>query len=175
MPAGRRPKPLEMKIVTGNPGKRKLNRQEPKFSGKPNAPSWMPKEAKVEWKRVVDLLDDLDMLKGTDQAALAAYAVSYARWVSAEKIVDAEGQTVQEPIVNKAGEVVGTKTRRHPATIVAKDERQSMQRACSSFGFDPSSRSRVQMPEKKEKQVEENYEDSLYASPEKGNTGRSIH
>jgi P27 family predicted phage terminase small subunit len=87
------------------------------------------------------------MLRAVDTAALASYCQSYARWVSAEKIVDTEGQTIREPIVNKAGQVVAYKTRRHPATIITKDEKTSMHRAASLFGFDPSSRSRINLGE----------------------------
>jgi P27 family predicted phage terminase small subunit len=65
------------------------------------------------------------------------------RWRSAEEIVDREGQTINEPVVSKAGEVAGFKTKRHPATTIAKDALASMLRASALFGFDPSSRSRL--------------------------------
>jgi P27 family predicted phage terminase small subunit len=54
---------------------------------------------------------------------------------------------VQEPIINKAGEVVGHKTKRHPATTIAKDALASMLRASALFGFDPSSRARLSLGE----------------------------
>jgi P27 family predicted phage terminase small subunit len=175
MPAGRKPLPTSVKLARGNPGKRKLNTDvEALFSGKPVMPPWIPKDAKAEWKRIVAELEGLNILKSTDQAVLAAYTVAYGRWKSAEAIIDKEGQTVQEPITNKAGDVVGYKTRRHPATLIAKDERASMQRLASSFGFDPSSRSRVQMTEAKEKVVEEDFEADLYATPASNNR-RSVH
>jgi P27 family predicted phage terminase small subunit len=145
--AGRKPKPKAMKELHGNPGKRPLNANEPQFSGFVRMPDWVPELAKEEFTRVVEIVGGIDLLKATDQAALEAYAVAYARWRTAEAIVDEEGQTVHEPIVNKAGEIVGHKIKRHPATIVAKDERLSMLKAASLFGFDPSSRSRVQVPE----------------------------
>ena len=131
---GPAPKPTALKLVQGNPGKRKLNRSEPKFAGAPVRPTWLTKAAKAEWKRVVAELAALDMIRSVDSAALAAYCQSYARWRSAEEIVDAEGQTVQEPVTNKAGEVVGYKVKRHPATTIAKDAltRCSAQPPCSA-------------------------------------------
>ena len=140
---GRKPKPTSLKICENNPGKRKLNRKEPAFTGTPVAPEWMTGEAHVEWQRVVSELAALNMLKSTDQAVLAAYCMSWARWRSAELIIEREGQTVQEPIVNKSGEIVGTKTKRHPATSIAKEERMSLLRSATLFGFDPSSRSKL--------------------------------
>jgi P27 family predicted phage terminase small subunit len=106
-----------------------------------------PPGAKKEWKRVVTELAALDMPRSVDSPPLAAYCQSYARWQSAEAIVDSEGQTVQEPITNKAGEVVGHKTKHHPATTIAKDAHASMLRASALFGFDPSSRSRLSVGE----------------------------
>lgn len=144
---GPAPKPTALKKLHGNPGKRALNGTEPRFSGTPKCPEWLTKNAKAEWKRVVKELESLDLLRSVDSSALASYCQSFARWQSAEEIVDAEGQTVQEPITNKAGDVVGFKTKRHPATIIAKDERAAMHRAASLFGFDPASRSRISLPE----------------------------
>lgn len=143
MPAGRPPKPSALKRAEGNPGKRRLNDSEPRFSSDLKCPAWLTAEAKREWRRVTAELEALDMLQSVDQAALASYCMAWARWQAAEKIVSDEGQTVKEPVVNKAGVVVGYKTKRHPATTVAKDERAAMLRSAALFGFDPSSRSRL--------------------------------
>jgi P27 family predicted phage terminase small subunit len=141
------PKPTALKLAQGNPGKRALNKREPNFTGAPICPTWLTNPAKTEWNRIVTELSALDMLRSVDSSALAAYCQSYARWQSAEKIVDKEGQTVQEPVLNKAGEVLGYKVKRHPATTIAKDALTSMLRAAALFGFDPSSRSRLSVGE----------------------------
>ena len=171
--AGRKPIPTAIKILHGNPGHRPLNKNEPKFTGTVTCPTWLPDIAKTEWKRIVDQLAELDMIKSTDQSALAAYCVSFARWVTAEKQVNKEGQTLKQPLTDKAGlPVLDPKGKvlykiiRHPATIIAKDERTSMLKAASLFGFDPSSRSRVQVPETKETEPEDDSLASLYAAPE---------
>jgi P27 family predicted phage terminase small subunit len=144
---GPAPKPTALKLIQGNAGKRKINRAEPKFAGAPECPEWLTEVAKTEWNRIVAELAALDMLRAVDSASLAAYCLSYARWRSAEEIVDAEGQTVQEPVTNKTGDVVGFKIKRHPATTIAKDALASMLRASALFGFDPSSRSRLSVGE----------------------------
>jgi P27 family predicted phage terminase small subunit len=144
---GPAPKPTALKLIQGNAGKRPLNKREPKFAGAPTCPSWLTKQAKAEWKRVVAELAALDMIRSVDSAALAAYCQSYARWRSAEEIVDAEGQTIQEPVTNNASDVVGYKVERHPATTIAKDALTQMLRAAALFGFDPSSRSHIHVPE----------------------------
>lgn len=146
--AGRRPKPTALKLLTGNPGKRPLNDSEPHFGGSPKCPSWLPKVAKAEWRRVAAELEALDMLRSVDTAALAAYCLAFARWRSAEEIVEREGQIHDEPILDKNGTVVGHKKKRHPATTVAREERAAMIKAAALFGFDPSSRSRLSVAPK---------------------------
>ena len=52
MHAGRKPKPTAVKILEGNPGKRKLNEHEPQPQRKaPPCPKWLEPEAKKEWRR----------------------------------------------------------------------------------------------------------------------------
>jgi phage terminase small subunit len=48
---GPAPKPTALKLVQGNPGKRKLNKSEPKFCGAPVCPAWITDVARAEWKR----------------------------------------------------------------------------------------------------------------------------
>lgn len=169
---GRKPKPTAIRELQGNAGHRPLNHREPKFTGMPTCPSWLAPDARAEWKRIAHELAELDLLKSTDQAALAAYCVAYDRWQSAERIVTDQGQTISEPVVSKSGDVVGHKIKRHPASIIARDERTSMLKAASLFGFDPSSRSRIVMPE--DKAPTQTHDDfNLYADPQ--DSGRVIH
>lgn len=176
--AGRKPTPTAMKLLHGNPGKRPINKKEPKFSGVPICPTWLAPTAKTEWKRIWTSVKEMDLLRATDQMVLASYCQSFARWQSAEKIVDREGQTVNEPIVGKSlaengdPKILGYKTKRHPATIIAKDEKMAMSKLASLMGFDPSSRSRVQVPDGKEEPKHEDSDDFLFGSAPSVN---SIH
>lgn len=83
--AGRTPKPTHLKVLEGNPGKRALNKNEPKPQAKiPSCPSHLDKEAKVEWRRISKQLLQLGLLTEIDRAALAAYCQAWSRWVYAE-------------------------------------------------------------------------------------------
>lgn len=48
---GRRPTPTELKLVTGNPGKRPLNDQEPKPEGEVKRPSFVKGRAARVWNQ----------------------------------------------------------------------------------------------------------------------------
>jgi P27 family predicted phage terminase small subunit len=140
---GRNNKPTALKRLQGNPGKRALNNCEPQFSGTPKCPSWLDKDAKAEWKRVATELEALNMLTRCDQSALAGYCKSYSTWKQAELLVTQHGLVLTEPILSKAGEVVGQRIKRNPATTIASDALKSLARYGSLFGFDPSSRARL--------------------------------
>jgi P27 family predicted phage terminase small subunit len=140
---GRKPKPTALKRLQGNPGRRALNDREPQFPGTPKCPSWLDKDAKVEWRRVTAELAALNMLAAVDQCALAGYCQSYSRWKQAESLVTKHGLLLTEPILSKTGEVIGQRIKRNPATTIASDALKSLARYGSLFGFDPSSRARL--------------------------------
>lgn len=72
---GRKPKPTAIKELEGNPGKRPLNKNEPKPDKKaPRCPAWLEEEAKKEWKRTGTMLEQLGLLTEMDMAAFAATA-----------------------------------------------------------------------------------------------------
>lgn len=69
--AGRRPKPTHLKVVTGNPGKRKLNDKEPTPAKEiPSPPAHLTDWGKVAWGRLTVLLDGMGVLTVADTLAL---------------------------------------------------------------------------------------------------------
>jgi phage terminase small subunit len=71
--AGRKPKPNVIKLITGNPGRRPLNKREPKpRPGIPSCPSHLSLTAKAEWRRIVPLLSECGLVTEIDRAALAS-------------------------------------------------------------------------------------------------------
>jgi len=94
--AGRKPKPTAVKKLEGNPGKRKLNTKEPNpGKGMPDCPAWLLPEAKTEWIRLSDKLNQMRVLTEIDRSAFAAYCQSYARWKEAQEHINSEGATYE--------------------------------------------------------------------------------
>jgi Phage terminase, small subunit len=78
---GRPPKPTRMKVLTGNPGKRPLNKDEPRPDPViPDCPPELSPAAQREWTRLVKELSSLNMVTRLDRAALATYCGAYALW-----------------------------------------------------------------------------------------------
>jgi P27 family predicted phage terminase small subunit len=93
---GRPPKPTALKVLNGNPGKRPLNKFEPKPKPiLPKCPAWLDPAAKKEWRRVVPELERIGMLTCVDGAALGGYCQSYGRWVAAEQFIQKHGMVLK--------------------------------------------------------------------------------
>jgi P27 family predicted phage terminase small subunit len=132
---GRKPKPTALKVIEGNPGKRPLNKAEPKPENKaPKCPSWLEKEAKKEWRRMSKVLETLGILTEVDAAAFAGYCQAYARWKEAEEFLSKHGTIFKTP----SGYI-----QQVPQVSIAQTYLKIMKDFCSEFGLTPSSRSRI--------------------------------
>ena len=133
--AGRKPKPTAVKMLEGNPGKRKLNTKEPTpGKGMPDCPKWLLPEAKEEWNRLCDKLNQMGVLTEIDRSAFAAYCQAYARWKEAQDHINSEGATYETENGMK---------RPNPYVAISNTEQRLMMSAASEFGLTPSARSRI--------------------------------
>lgn len=132
---GGRPKPTAVKKRQGNPGHRKINENEPVFSGKTSAPAHLDRIAKNEWIRLAPRLTVHGMLSPADRTAFAAYCVAYSTHVRAEKFL-AKKKTL-------AYKTPGGVLRPWPEIAVSNQALGQMYRFLTEFGLTPSSRSRL--------------------------------
>jgi P27 family predicted phage terminase small subunit len=142
--AGRRPKPTALKVLQGNPGKRKLNRSEPSTRrGAPDRPMFLTESAIAAWDHIVPLLLEMNVLTTSDGFALANLCMAFARWQEAEAAITEHGVVCKVPVMDKTYELVGWKITKNPACTVAMACQKEMRAQLSAFGLDPSSRSRI--------------------------------
>lgn len=132
---GRRPKPTRLKVLTGNPGRRPLNVNEPKPEPAiPDCPPELGQVAQKEWQRLVGELSALRILTNLDRAALAAYCGAYALWAEATENIQKFGTMVKSP----SGYPIQS-----PYVAIANRQAEIMMRIASEFGFTPASRGRI--------------------------------
>jgi P27 family predicted phage terminase small subunit len=135
---GRRPKPTRLKLLTGNPGKRPLNEDEPRPEAViPDCPAELGAVARREWDRLVGELAALRLLTNLDRAALAAYCGAYGMWAEATEAIQKFGTMVKSP----TGFPIQS-----PYVFIANRQAEIMMRIASEFGFAPASRSRISTP-----------------------------
>ena len=135
---GRKPKPTHLKEIAGNPGKRPLNKNEPKA---PPADLLAPahlrgQELKV-WKRLAPLLAAMKVFRQPDRDLLEQYCTAYQEWRRAVTEVRKKGGAVSKT-PSGYGQV-------SPWVARVKAEREEMRRIMVEFGMTPSSRSRLQV------------------------------
>lgn len=131
-----RPTPTALKILQGNPGKRPLNKTEPKPpSGIPQCPSHLNEEARREWRRISRELLSAGLLTRVDRAALAAYCQTWSRWVEAEQQLSKLGENA---LVVKARSGYPMP---NPYIGIANKALELMKGFLIEFGLTPSSRS----------------------------------
>lgn len=138
---GRKPKPVALKLLAGNPGKRALNKNEPKApAALPRCPQHIQGLARQRWHSVGRLLLSMGVFTEADKTALELYCVTYQRWVEAEAQVKELGSVVR----GEKGNVV-----QNPYLAVATKAAQELRAILAEFGMTPSSRSRLSLPEAK--------------------------
>ena len=129
------PKPTALKLIAGNPGKKRLPQGEPKpMVEAPVPPKHLTAEARVEWERLAPILVRLKLLTKLDRAALAAYCQAWARHVEAEEqVAKASALAFTHngyPIVN-------------PWVTISKQAVDQMARFMTEFGMTPAARTRI--------------------------------
>jgi P27 family predicted phage terminase small subunit len=132
---GPAPKPVELRILEGNPGKRRLNDQRPKPTPTaPACPAWLPDEARAEWARVLPELERLGLITLVDAAALAGYCLAWAQLRQAQGILEEHGLTMTT--------ASGYEQQRPEVSIVHKCL-GLIKSFSAEFGFTPSARGRM--------------------------------
>jgi P27 family predicted phage terminase small subunit len=135
---GRKPKPTHLKLLEGNPGKRKINRREPRpKGGKLLPPAWLRKEAKAEWRRVLAAMPP-GLYTQADRQLLVQYCQNVARVAEIEKIIREQGLT----FVTDNGYIA-----QRPEVGMLNRLQTQIRQTCSELGLSPTSRARLEMPE----------------------------
>lgn len=144
MPPGPRPKPTALKVLTGNPGKRALNEDEPTFERLTDIepPLFLGEIASAEWQRLCSELIGKGVLTEVDTGVLAAYCASYQTFVEANTALAkfAANDPVTRGLLTKTknGNAV-----QNPLVGTRNKAALDMVRYASELGITPSSRARI--------------------------------
>lgn len=96
-------------------------------------PSWLDKEAKKEWKRILKELEKED-LKQLDTKALEGYCQSYSRWKKCEEYLFENGNTFSTP----NGYIMP-----RPEIAIGNKAQAEMRAWAKELGLTPASRNRM--------------------------------
>lgn len=148
MRSGPRPKPAKLRALAGNPGKRRLPKQEAKPVVGAIPPGWLTKHAREEWDRIAALLEPLGLLTNVDVAAMAAYCEAMSIFRKATEAIKKSGITIE------AGN--GT-TIPHPAVQIQRSAMKVVREFAVEFGLSPAARSGLDIPGKLDPQKDDKW------------------
>lgn len=141
---GRPPKPTHLKLLEGNPGKRPINKNEPKpLPISPASPAWMRSSAKTMWKTLAPQLEKLGLLTSIDGAALSAACEAYATWAYCEKKLIKNGLTIELSRIDENGKSYVYCVQSRPEVSIGNKALVAFKSFCTEFGLTPSSRSGI--------------------------------
>jgi P27 family predicted phage terminase small subunit len=145
-PKGPAPQPTVLRLLRGNPGKRRLPKNEPLPAldeTVPNPPPHVVGYAEDEWWRVAPELYRLGLLTMVDHSVLAAYCMAYGRWCEAEEVIasiKANNPGSKGFLIQRNGQAVD-----NPVIKQSRLAAEAMVRFAGEFGFSPAARARIAM------------------------------
>ncbi len=104
MKRGRKPKPVRLRVLAGNPGKRALPAEPAIDPGIPERPPFLDRRAREEWDYIVAQLGPAAVLRKVDRMPLAGYCLAVSRAIRAER--RARRDASQEARAERAWEAV---------------------------------------------------------------------
>jgi P27 family predicted phage terminase small subunit len=106
----------------------------------PRPPVWLPEPGKAEWRRVVPLLTERNILSKADLSALASYCVAFGQVQMCQEILNTEGLVIDS----------SQGRRGHPAAQVQHRAQSQMRQYAAELGLTPVSRSRAAVVDRRE-------------------------
>ena len=157
-PRGAKPKPTILKRLAGNPGKRKLNDNEPQPKiGLIKPPKFLLPGAKKQWEKMGPELIRMSLLAEIDSPLFAVFCQSIGRFEEVEGLLNA----IRIKIKEEKGELSGAlayylhKTQGGNTVVnqllgVAHREADLINKIAPQFAIGVSNRSRINIEPKKE-------------------------
>lgn len=133
---GPKPQPSKIRELRRNPGKRAMNKKEPKPEAIPvmDPPSDLPPAGKRQWKAIFPKLAKARLITSVDIPMLKLYCERYATYEEANKHIKKEGLIVASP----KGYPMQS-----PYLSISNKAFKDMVGILTEFGMSPSSRSRT--------------------------------
>jgi P27 family predicted phage terminase small subunit len=128
-----------------------LNPNEPHPEpGKPSCPKHLSKPAKVVWRRITTMLDNMGVLAKTDGNLLERYCVYFVRWRDCEDFIAKngvsyalKGEEGAQFVGRMSDGVLVVKFVEYPQLKESHRLDQALKQIEDRFGLSPSARSRV--------------------------------
>jgi P27 family predicted phage terminase small subunit len=133
---GPMPKPVALRILEGNPGKRPIRAKATAPRGAVTCPEWLTAEARAEWRRLAPALTRAGLLTPLDRSAFATYCQSFARWKECQRVLEESGPLY----LSATGRLL-----ERPEVGMAQRLAKEVREIGTDFGLSPASRGRLEV------------------------------
>ena len=134
--SGRRPQPTHLKVLRGNPGRRPLNRREPRPPAGPvEMPATLSPHAQSIWARLAPICLAMGTLTLADVGAFVALCELQATL----ELACAQKSLARFRAISKTGRV-------HTALRLERETATALRSYFEKFGLDPIGRARIVLP-----------------------------
>ena len=163
MKPGTKKTPTNLKLITGNPGKRPLNKSEAVVEFTlPKTPSELDARANKIWKERGARLVKLKLMSEIDDGIFMGYCQLMSWCLQLMRDVKKEGLFIQEEQFWKDGEVI-IKTVKNPKLLEARLMFDKIRLMSAELGMSPSARSGIVIPKTDEEDEMAKYNEQLKA------------
>lgn len=132
---GRKPKPTHLKIVAGNPGRRALNKNEPRPAGNlETPPHWLAEAQQKGWRYIIEH-SPRGLLKRLDSALLVIWVIAEDTHRQAAESLAESSSLLAE---GSMGQPIAS-----PYIAIMNNQAQIMIKAAGDLGFTPVARTRI--------------------------------
>lgn len=154
MTRGRKPKPAQLKVVEGNPGKRPMPKKKRYVPDGFRVPSDLSPEAKKYWKQIVKTAP-LGLLRACDAQALKRYVVALCIYDKAKSDLENSHSIIR----SKNGSPI-----HNPNLGILNRQTEILLRIEAEFGFTPSARARLGFQDH-DVIFDDEYDDAFHSKP----------
>ncbi len=131
--------PTQIRRTKGNPGKRPYNKREPQLpAGTPPMPAGLDEIGQTEWRRLVAIAREAQVLTTAERSILELAAEAYSTWCAARAAIAMHGLTYET--TNQHGDPV---VKARPEVAIVSDAWRRYRAAVCELGFTPAARAKV--------------------------------
>lgn len=153
--SGRKPKPDEIKVLTGTFRADRTNPDKPKLALEiPMPPDWLSERAKEAYSELAGVLHNMKVITSSDRTALSLLCESYATYRECYEFIKVHGRTYRTgtPVAKKdiEGDIIGYDLaegtimyRAYPEVAIMNEAWKQCRSLLAEFGLTPSSRNKV--------------------------------
>jgi P27 family predicted phage terminase small subunit len=133
--------PTNLTVLRGNPGKRSINKDEPKPRPiAPKRPGWMNKDAKRIWKDLSKKLEPLGLLAEVDGLNFQNLCLSASMIKGLALFLEDKGMVMEIERTDKNGDYLSSYFQQRPEVAIMFKAMEMVNKLGAKFGLSPADR-----------------------------------